>query len=327
MTREDIEKLPEIVASGKSSWEQVAKELVVFIVSNKPMFALQKYDEDLISDFIIQFLARGPDSLGEYQNSKGCFLSYLFCIIKNILTGLFKKAAISSRIEYHNVSESIANYENKVDAYQNINFDDFEIPKVPYSYKPVSYKDFQIACKVDSFHIKKVINSETITFAKEIREKLKGYSPKVIWYILMVLVLKSAYYITDNQIEKIAYVLGINKAKIYEVIQELKNQMESRISNKEKIEIRRNKAYFNHKTLHNQMVWNEENICDPEYENQKLNRKYVKNTNSWNNLNHQLEDGKIHIRPTTKMIAKVLGISPRQVTYYQSLARRLGIKL
>ena len=82
MIREDIEKLPDRVQSGQTSWEQVAKELVVFIMHNKPMFGLQKYDEDFMSDFIIQFLSRGPKALSEYCDSKGGFVSYLYLLNK-----------------------------------------------------------------------------------------------------------------------------------------------------------------------------------------------------------------------------------------------------
>ena len=78
MIKEDIEKIPELVKSGKKSWEQVCHELVVFIICNKPMFGLHKYDEDFISDFIIQFLVRGPEALAEFREEKGAFLSYLF---------------------------------------------------------------------------------------------------------------------------------------------------------------------------------------------------------------------------------------------------------
>ena len=327
MIREDIESIPETVRSGKMSWEQVTNELVVFIMRNKPMFGLHKYDEDFMSDFIIQFLVRGPGALAAYQNSKGGFLSYLFCMIKNIVSGLHKKAVINTKIEYHNVNESIINYENKVDAYQNINYAEFERPKVPYAYKPISYKDFQTACKTDTYHIRRVINSEKSVFETQIREKLKGYSPKMIQNILLVATLKASYYITDFQIEAIASILNFNKAILYSMIQQLKSLMELRITHKEIIEMRRNRAYFNHKMLREQIKWNELNLNDAQYENQTLSRKYEKSTKCWTTLNHQLEEGKINIRPTSKLIAKVLGISSRQVTYYQTLARKLGINI
>lgn len=327
MIKEDIEKIPELVKSGKKSWEQVCHELVVFIICNKPMFGLHKYDEDFISDFIIQFLVRGPEALAEFREEKGAFLSYLFCMIKNIIISLQKKATMSTRIEYHNVNECIIEYEHKAEAYMHINYKDIEQPKVPFIYHPVSPEDFQIACKTDSYQIKRIINSNESEFENDIKEKLKGYSPKMIKNILMVLALKSSYYITDDQVEKISKLLCIDKAKMQCVIQELKNQMNSRVLHKEKIEIRRNRAYFNHRTIRDQIKWNDLNFSEPEYENYKLNKKYEKSTKNWATLNHQLEEGKINIRPTTKLIAKILGISPRQVTYYQTTARRLGIKI
>lgn len=327
MTRENIDSIPEMVKAGKTSWEQVSKELVLFILKNKPMFGLQKFDEDFISDFIITFLDRGPSSMAEYDISRGSFFSYLFCITRNYQTSLMKKAAVRNQIEYLKLSESISNYENKIDAYKNIRYDDFEKPKVPYSYKPISYKDFQIACKTDSYHIKKVINSKESGLSENIKEKLRDYSPIMIQNIIMVLSLKSAYYLTDDQIEKISALLNIETSSLHQIIQDVKLQMERRIHNKEKIEIRRNRAYFLHKRFKSQMEWNENNTMNPEYENISLNRKYQKNTKNWSTLNHQLEEGKIHIRPTTKLIAKILGLSPRQVTYYQSTARKLGITL
>ncbi len=78
MNREDIELIPESVKTGMKTWEQVTKELVVFIVKNKPMFGLQKFDEDFISDFIITFVYKGPASMAEYDTSRGSFFAYLF---------------------------------------------------------------------------------------------------------------------------------------------------------------------------------------------------------------------------------------------------------
>ena len=195
------------------------------------MFGLQKFDEDFISDFIITFLDRGPASMAEYDISRGSFFSYLFCITRNYQTSLMKKAVVRNQIEYLKLSESISNYENKIDAYKNIRYDDFEKPKVPYSYKPISYKDFQIACKTDSYHIKKVINSTESGLSENIKEKLRDYSPIMIQNIIMVLSLKSAYYLTDDQIEKISALLNIETSSLHQIIQDVKLQMERRIHN------------------------------------------------------------------------------------------------
>ena len=327
MTRDEVELVPEKVTSGEISWEQASRDLIVFVLRNKPLFALSRYDEDFISDLIIEFLDRSIKSFQFYTKEYGSFFSYLYTLVKNLCSSLVKKKALKNIIDYHNISECINNYENEVEAYQNIRYADFDMPKVPYRYTPISYKDFQIACKTDSYHIKQIISSEKNSFASEIKQKLSDFSPIMIQNIIMVLALKSSYYITEEQIEAITGLFNIDNDKFHQIVQELKKEMETRIEHKNMMEQRRNKAYFNHKRLKSQIEWNEINDDTPEYKNYTLKKQYNKNTQNWNILNHQLEEGKIMIRPTTKIIAKVLGLSTRQVTYYQSTARKLGIKL
>ena len=149
----------------------------------------------------------------------------------------------------------------------------------------------------------------------------------MIQNIILVLALKSAYYITEEQISNISRWFNIDKRKIELIIQEIKSEMSERIINKEHMIERRNKAYFQHKKLRNQIEWNKISRSDSKYCNEELHRKYKKNTEIWELLNHQMEEGMIHIRPTTSLIAKVLGISTRQVTYYQTTARKIGLEL
>ena len=52
MTRDEIELVPEQVKAGKITWEQAVREMIVFIVQNKGLFVLYKYDEDFISELI-----------------------------------------------------------------------------------------------------------------------------------------------------------------------------------------------------------------------------------------------------------------------------------
>ena len=327
MQREEIEKIPENVKAGKYSWEQVNKELVVFIIRNKPLFGLQKYDEDFISELIISILDRGEETYKSFDKERGSFFAFVFCIVKNNETTILKKMSLRKIIEYHNVRESIANYQNKIDAYKNINFEDFDKPKIPYAFKPASFKDFQVACKSDSYHIRKIINSGKANIPEEIKKKLSKFSPKIVKNIIMVIALRAAYYITSNQIITISKIFDIDIELLYNTIQEFKNALSKRVENKLKIEMRRNRAYFQHKRLQNQMEWNDLNKDFSEYENETLNRQYIRNTKNWNTLNHQLEKGKIQVRPSNEMIAKALGLSVRQVTYYSSIAKKLEIDI
>ena len=326
MTRDDLELVPEMVKSGKISWKQAVDDLVVFINCNKPLFGLTRYDEDLISEMNILFLDRGISSLQSYDETKGTFYTYLFCFVVNICNSIRKTRLSSYILEKHSIIESISSYSTRMEEYANIRYDDFERPKIPYKYIPVNYKDFQLACKTDTYHIKKVINQKQNKFAQYIKFQLRDYSPNMIQNIIMVLALKSSYYITDSQIRTIAEVFNIDYLQFYQIIQEIKIKLEPRLHNRKILEERRNRAYYLKNKIRDQIEWNEGIVVEP-YSKLVLDRRFQRNSNNWKNLNYQLKKGKILLRPTTKLIAQVLGMSTRQVTYYQSTARKLGIDI
>ncbi len=327
MTRDEFEALPETVQSGKLNWNQGIRQMIVFILKNKPLFGLTRYDDDFISEVIIDFLDRGEAAMAQYLRLNGTFYSYTYCFVKNICNSIIKRKSIKHVIEYHNLYESIINYENKIDSYANIKYSEFERPKVPYNFTPISVNDFQIACKTDSYQIKKIIKSDKSELYKEIMDKLRDFSPLMIQNIILVLALKSSYYITEDQITAITQMFNIDYNKFHQIILKIKTEIVDREENKLQLEMRRNKAYFQHKKLRDQIEFNKNSEEYREYLNPQLKVKYKRSTKNWTVLNHQLEEGKVMIRPTTKLIAKVLGISIRQVTYYQSTARKLGIDL
>jgi len=327
MNRDEFELIPERIKSGELSCRQAVEEIIVFIAGNKALYGLQMYDEDFISDFFIYFLERADKFLLSFDSRQGMFFSYIFCFVRNCCSAIKKQKSIQKSIDHYSMDESIADYEERQTAYAQIKFDDFERPKVPYRYTPISYKDFQLACQSDKYQIKPLSAKSESSLSPEIKEKFKGYSPRMIQNIILVLALKSAYYITEEQISNISRWFNIDKRKIELIIQEIKSEMSERIINKEHMIERRNKAYFQHKKLRNQIEWNKISRSDSKYCNEELHRKYKKNTEIWELLNHQMEEGMIHIRPTTSLIGKVLGISTRQVTYYQTTARKIGLEL
>ena len=149
----------------------------------------------------------------------------------------------------------------------------------------------------------------------------------MIQNMVMVLALKSSYYITEEQIERISYYFNIDLSKLHQIILEIKEKIEPRKKNRTILEERRNNAYFQISKIKNLMEWNDANNINAEYPNRVLKKKYHKNEKAVNTLNQQLLQGKILIRPTSQLIAEVLGLSTRQVTYYQTLARKLNIDI
>ena len=324
MTRLEMERVPELVKSGKFTWEQAIREMSVFITQNKGLFMLFKYDDDFISEVVIEFLDRGPEALSQYNPRQGNFFSFTFCFVKNICNGIIKRKTIKNVMEYYTVSESILNYDDKVEQYSKIRPEDFERPKVPFNYKPIPGEAFQIAIKSEKYHITKLKDAKILEIPMEIREKLKDFSPRIIYNMIIIMALRSSYYLKDDYIKNITQMFNIDYESFHDVLLKINSEIEDKENTRKIMETRRNRAYFQHKRIRDQIQYNKDVTEDYDYESEYLNKKYTKSTEKWNNLNKKMEEGKACIRPTTKIIAKVLGISTRQVTYYQSLARKIG---
>ena len=141
--------------------------------------------------------------------------------------------------------------------------------------------------------------------------------------ILLILTLKSCYYINDNQILTISEILNIDFYLLQQIIQELKNNLLDRAERKKSIEIRRNKAYYKHRLYKNKLLFLEEN----EYIKIDNQNKYEKYTSYWMSLNNLLERGTLQLKPTNKKLSEYLGICERQISYYIKKARIIGINI
>ena len=327
MTRDDFELIPGKIKSGELSSKKAVEDVIVFIARNKPMYGIQIYDEDFISDFFVYFLERAEKFFLSYDSSQGMFFSYIFCFVKNCCNAVKKQRSLKNIMEYYSMGESITEYEEHQSLYAQIKLDDFDCPKVPFMYTPISPADLKLACKDDTYQFKPVHKKTEPELSPAIRQKFKDYSPHMIQNIIMVLALKSAYYITEEQISNISRWFNLDKKKLELIIQELKAEMSERIMHKEHVIERRNKAYILHKKLQNQIEWNNMNSQYCDYLNEPLRRKYKKSTDTWKFLNYQMKEGMIHIRPTTRIIAKFLDKSARQITYYQTMARKIGLDI
>lgn len=157
-----------------------------------------------------------------------------------------------------------------------------------------------------------------------LKAKLSQMSPIKLRKTVLILALKSAYYLTDYQINKIAVLCHIDRLLLQQAVQTLKNQLYDREKSKIKIEERRNNAYFQHKRYMNQLNWMLENKDEfDKYRIERVLLKYKAQTEKWKKLNLQLSAGIRNIRPTNKAIADILGICERQVSYYIKNAKEL----
>ena len=327
MNQTELNKLPELVQKGKMSPVYASHKLALYVKENLSLFGLNKKDEDFKSDIIVMLLEKTEQLFEQYNPQYGCFFTYFFCFIKSLINSETKKIASQKVIDFLEINDCITSYEQHEEAYKLINYHDFEYRKVPFAYKPVSAQSLKISCNREPYHIKEFLNQNDEDF-KKLQENLKKISPALAEKILLVLALKSAYYITDSQITKIAEICHLDINNFHAIVMNLKSDLIEREKSKNKIEIRRNKAYFQHRKYRSRIEWAEATKDDfSPYEKHKLSNKYDKQTKTWKTLNQQLKKGIINIRPTNKAIAKALGMCERQISFYIKNAYLLGLKL
>jgi hypothetical protein len=289
---EEIEKIPELVASGKMTKTEAVNLIAREIYQSPFRFGLTAYDEDFRSDVLLSFLQKGRFIIERYIPERSNFRSYLFASIQGfILTQ--KRNQIRKMVSDNNIRQYIATEE--FESEKNTN-DHLSVSCPPVKYKAVS--------------------NENIWRTMSARCRRVGASNAKT---ALILALKSSYYIPADYVNDISSFCSLESAELHRVIIELNSLLYAKIKRRNIIVERRNNAYYFHRKYFMQMKY-----CNHEKTNMvSLSQKYGRQTENWKNKNKLLQKSRYRVCPTNKMIAKILGICERQVSYYIKRAKGL----
>ena len=298
MKQSEINGIPFKIRQGLINEKEAVYEMCSFVNKNYPVFGIQLYDEDLRQDIMLDLMEKGSHILHMYNPELGDFFTYFYCFICTFINTRTKKHAADSVREQVNLSECILELEEKADKYNKIDYTSLELPKVPYSYKRIDPKDFRQAVQELS---------------------LDSNEKKVI-----ILALKSSYYLTDDQIKRICRMYNIRNESFYPLIQHCKNTLYSKMDKRHNFIKRRNYAYFHHKRCTSRISQMDENNLTYKLQclKEEIEYKEKKHYKNWNKLNTSFEKGFLYLRPSTKTVANLMGICERQVNYYLHSAKR-----
>lgn len=317
-----LNAIPQMIATNKLTKDQAVKKMALYVQENFSVFNIINCDEDLKSDIVLHVLDKGKVLFDKYTKENGDFFNYFYSYVRNTEITCRRKNLRSTIQEIHNVNERIMEIKDNADSYTISSYPDPEQVRVPYRPERINIEAFQTACKSNKYSLKKYVDKHQTDL--QMKEKIAQMSPIKLRKTVLILALKSAYYLNDNQINHISNLCNISKPLLEEAIQILKSQLLEREKNKIKLEERRNNAYFQHKRYLNELRWlNEEKDEYNKYKVERVIQKYEKQTECWKMLNSKLQSGVTNIRPTNKAIADILGICERQVSYYIKHAKDL----
>ncbi len=294
----DLNLLPQKINEGSITTKQAVDCISSFVIQNYRVFGLQKYDEDFRSDILVSLLERGEHLIHLYNPEYGDFFSFLYCYIQSLANSQIKSFAKRAIQEKINFEEGIKTLEETNSLYQRYNSQYLEETKVPYAPKKVP--------------------------AEELSQALQQIAKSTSDKKMLVLALKSSFYITDYQISRICKMYRFNPEHFYALVQYCKDSINRKAQRREMFQQRRNFAYYHHKR-YKKLIDNLQFDDKKAYKKETLNRfvqMEQKHKHNWQLLNQSFQNGLLTLRPTNKTIAKLLGICERQVTYYLNCAKK-----
>lgn len=295
MEKINVNRIPDMIKNQELSTKQAVDLIATFVSLNYPVFGLHHFDEDFREEIILHIIERGESIIKKYNKLQGDFFNYLYCCIKSTTRTLIRTKAKKKIMESVVFSEQINNLEEKEYKYSHINYNCFDTPKVPYAQTKITPEELRTA------------------FTNINKDKS-----------ILILAMKSSFYLTDQQINKICDYYNLNKKEFYKTIDYYRLSLMNKSIRKQTLLTRRNNAYYNHKKYEKQL----EILKNCDFSEDKINlknhllNKNIKQYNNWLNLTTKLNNGLLSIRPSNKLIASILGICERQVIYHIKRAKK-----
>ena len=305
MRKLNLNLIPDMLQKNEVTRKEALNLLCEFILSDKPVFGLIKFDEDFVSELILRILERGTVIFDSFNPESGSFYTYFFKYVQSVKFHLLKELSINE-LKYKHVVE--------------LSKEDLYISDTNCTYYPS-----KSMIKNEEKNIDEILNKSDIypkDFLKLIKKHPRGYEK-----LLLVLALKSSYNITETNINMIASCCNIDKEKLQEIVDYLNDKLECKLTRKRKLEEKRNSVYFYKKKYEHQIKkLNEEVKEDNKYVSESLTEKYNRKYVKWGNLNKKLNNSSHFLKPTNKEIANVLGLCERQVNYYIKALKNINDK-
>lgn len=295
----NVNSIMDQLIKGEISKKQAVDMTTNFVCRNYKVFGLDKYDEDLRSEIYLALIEKGESFLDSYRPEIGDYFSYLFTFINT------QKLTKLKTLARNNVKEAFV-----------IQNGPLYLAEKEFSYSKSDFKQVSSNLKNRPLPYRPIP-------AEEVRRTLTRITKKNKNKKIIILALKTCFYLTDEHMEELSRIYNIPLEDLQGIIQFFKEQLLDKAEKKQRIQERRNYAYFNKKKYENQM--NLVKKSDRHYNNifllQELEVLLFRNQKRFISLNNKLKEGWMLVRPTNKMIADYLGICERQVIYFLGCCR------
>lgn len=301
MTNIKLDDIPDLVKSKKLSSNEACIQIYLILYTNPARFNIHDMDEDARSDFLLYFLQKKTLRLLEnYDPLISPFGAYIYKTIQTSRMTFCSKLSEQSNYRQVCFEDSQNSYYEQMEYTQNkvteiaepkkkfnLNSDSNEIPQLVF--KRVFQKAQHRLCVAES----------------QDRKLKRG---------LLILALKSAWYISDEQIQKVSMFCQIPPSVLTSTVCSLKSGLITKALNRKVIEDNRNRAYSFVRNYRMQMAQNKDSMDKIKFT--QLQKKLDFQFDSWFTKNAKLKSGALRISPSNSEVANALGLTSRLVSFY-----------
>lgn len=300
MDKENFNKIYEDVSGGKLTKKEALGIIAKFISENYRLFKLQRYDEDFRAELMLAVFERGEKLFECYNPQKSDFFKYFYYFVSGLIS-------LGRRCRANKNYKDTLIFEENVSTYAT-NESDYGIQ--------------------NAFETKMFSNPEKTEYKPLSKTELQKFYHKISLKFpdkkILVLALKSSFYLKEEQVKKVCEMYEIEEQIFYDTIQYCKTTVAAKYLKYQKAVERRNYNYYHHRKCSKQLKEFSEykNRADNVVAKNRLLNLNCRHYNHWQNLNDKFEKGFLYLRPTNKTIGEILGICERQVSYYINCAKK-----
>lgn len=308
----ELDKIPEYIRNGKLSKQNASMEIFTILYTNPARFNLHTMDEDERSDFLVSMIPKFESYIDRYDQNQCPFGAYIFNIVSWIKTTWTKKQGL-------NKTNPLTFQKTILDHYPVFTDEDTSL-KYIHSLSP------QLSENLLQLHEEKtpqLIFRQIFDSGEKGKYVFKKPELTQSRRIALLLALKSAWYISDEQIEKISIFCGCPPQAISTTVEKLKENLENKAKSHERLCEMRDKAWYFiciYRNMLEKMEKDTEEYLD-------LKRKLNYQEHVWVVKNNMLKNCKSRISPTNTDVAEAVGIKPSRVSFYMGMAKKSNLDL
>lgn len=290
---------------GLISEEEACKELMEVMFLNKQFFGLQLLPEDDFLDFLEGEYKKFPRIFRVFDPKLSSFTNFLYTTIQGNFATWKKRKSRKESVELTTLYSQNANLTEK-----QIQFSQQE-SSVNYEIREETAITNEKIREIQSVLIKKKYGGKEATYTKERkRQKLNKYF-NIRRKAALVLMLKCCHYITDDLLKKVSILTSLPLKTLEVLCEKAKESIVKKLERREKVEACRDTAFFYHIRFQQELNLYSEN----ELIYNKIKSRYVKKTDLWKVKNDLLKQKEFSVSPSNRVVAKILGLNERQVSY------------